>query len=67
MRQDLALELIDAMLMRPSATKEAVLFEIYGRIPDLDDETKTAVTNTLRFDLCMAAFTYRQSKRALAR
>jgi len=51
---EIALELIDAFLMAPSATKEAVVTEVRSRLPELKDEAQATV-NTLRFDLCMGA------------
>ena len=51
---EIALELVDALQMAPSATREAVIAEVRSRLPELKDDAKAA-NNTLRFDLCMAA------------
>jgi hypothetical protein len=51
---ELALELVDALLMAPSATKDSVLEELHERIPKLDDE-QIEYNNTIRFDLCLSA------------
>jgi len=51
---DLALELVDAFLMAPSALKESVIDEVRSRLPKLD-ESKAESNNTIRFDLCMGA------------
>ena len=51
---ELALELVDALLMAPSATKDSVLDEIRERIPKLD-EGQIEYNNTIRFDLCLSA------------
>ena len=51
---ELALELVDALLMAPSATKDSVLDEIRERIPKLD-EGQIEYNNTIRFDLRLSA------------
>lgn len=53
--EDLGLELVDALLMAPSALKESVIDEIRTRMPKVDESKEEASHNTIRFDLCMAA------------
>jgi hypothetical protein len=52
---DLALELVDAFMMAPSALKESVIEEVRSRLPVVPEDKKTESSNIIRFDLCMAA------------
>jgi hypothetical protein len=51
---ELAIELVDAFLMAPSALRESVIDEVRSRIPVVD-ESKKDEASTIRFDLCMGA------------
>ena len=50
---ELALELVDAFMMTPSAVQEATISEIRSRLPVVDEKTESQ--NLIRFDLCLEA------------
>jgi len=53
---DLALELVDALLLPPNALKDSVIDEVRSRLPEVDEKVKEAnYYNTIRFDLCLGA------------
>jgi hypothetical protein len=52
---ELAIELVDAFRMTGSALKDAIIEEIRGRLPPVDEDKKEANANIIRFDLCLAA------------
>jgi hypothetical protein len=51
---ELAVELVDAFMMPPSALQESVIAEVRSRFPVVDEEKK-ASQNVIRFDLCLGA------------
>ena len=52
----IAIELADALLLPPSALKDAVIDEVRTRLPEVDEKVKEAnYYNTIRFDLCLGA------------
>ena len=51
---ELALELVDAFMLPPSALRESVVAEVRSRLPTVSEEKKES-QNTIRFDMCLAA------------
>ena len=51
---ELALELVDAFMLPPSALRESVVAEVRSRLPTVSEEKKES-QNTIRFDVCLAA------------
>jgi hypothetical protein len=53
---ELALELVDAFLMPPSAFKDSTIEEVRTRLPEIDEKVAEGnFYNTIRFDLCLGA------------